>query len=463
MAHKLDENSSFLLEDDEDFSESCNTDEEEETPQDKSELKADLAVLQTTPSNQEELTYFYEILMRSIFHKTTKALKSRIKALETALPSASAAVQASPAVEAPPAALEIPVESIEMAELPAQEPSSCTATPADLQDEDDGFQSVVSRRKRRETSDPETVPRKTPTIAPPDQAPAATTSTSRAGFRNTPPEPKNTKPQDQDPSDRHKGEDKIRGSRRRREVKKNHHRLQSYPGLSGILKSAVPLLLPARGEKAIHGSPRFFEHWSADSILEDLRKLGFHPHSAARYFNRNRQPTPLVLVQLPREEKSIFSLTELRGVEIRGEAQRNKSRRIQCHRCQLHGHAQARCTAAHKCVKCGQLHATAECTKPRDQPATCANCGGPHTANYLGCPRNPKQILKAKTTRRDRPFTLGTQDNSRLVAPPTPPQQAAAAVPPPLGTEPNAMLQAFFVSMQQQFQMLLQSIHSVGA
>ncbi|GFT21235.1 uncharacterized protein TNCV_4685861 [Trichonephila clavipes] len=37
----------------------------------------------------------------------------------------------------------------------------------------------------------------------------------------------------------------------------------------------------------------------------------------------------------------------------------------------------------------GGSHLTADCKKSTKSPAKCANCGGPHPANFSGCPSNP--------------------------------------------------------------------------
>jgi len=58
---------------------------------------------------------------------------------------------------------------------------------------------------------------------------------------------------------------------------------------------------------------------------------------------------------------------------------------VQCTRCQQYGHSKTYCNKPFVCVKCGAKHSTADCKKPRDTPATCALCNGPHTANYKGC------------------------------------------------------------------------------
>lgn len=55
---------------------------------------------------------------------------------------------------------------------------------------------------------------------------------------------------------------------------------------------------------------------------------------------------------------------------------------IQCHNCQLWGHATTNCGRPPWCLKCTGEHHTRTCTKSRDTAATCANCGQNHPANY---------------------------------------------------------------------------------
>ncbi|GFT61027.1 RNA-directed DNA polymerase from mobile element jockey [Trichonephila clavipes] len=61
----------------------------------------------------------------------------------------------------------------------------------------------------------------------------------------------------------------------------------------------------------------------------------------------------------------------------------------QCYRCQEFYHHSRLCNRAPKCLKCSGGHLTAECKKSTKSPAKCANCGGPHPANFSGCPSNP--------------------------------------------------------------------------
>lgn len=94
---------------------------------------------------------------------------------------------------------------------------------------------------------------------------------------------------------------------------------------------------------------------------------------------------PLVLVTVPKTEKRIYNLEHVTNVLITVKFQRPKTRIRQCYRCQRFGHAQSRCTVTPKCVKyAGTQHYT-ECTKGKDTPSNCGNCGESHTASYRGC------------------------------------------------------------------------------
>ncbi|CAF4947130.1 unnamed protein product [Pieris macdunnoughi] len=72
------------------------------------------------------------------------------------------------------------------------------------------------------------------------------------------------------------------------------------------------------------------------------------------------------------------------GVTI--EAWRGKQGPAQCHRCQSFRHSSVNCHKRMACVRCAGEHRAADCTRPKDVPATCANYGGPHPACHSTCP-----------------------------------------------------------------------------
>ncbi|XP_018574832.1 uncharacterized protein LOC108913716 [Anoplophora glabripennis] len=132
---------------------------------------------------------------------------------------------------------------------------------------------------------------------------------------------------------------------------------------------------------------------------------------------RNKAPMPLVLVQVPLEQEDLLKVTRCCHLVVRVEPQRARTEPTQCHRCQRFGHAQSRCTADVKCVKCGEGHHSADCTKKRETPAKCANCGGEHLASYRRCSSFPKK-------------TTGSKKQQRKEGPQADKQQAKLAHPP---------------------------------
>lgn len=88
--------------------------------------------------------------------------------------------------------------------------------------------------------------------------------------------------------------------------------------------------------------------------------------------------------------------------KIRWNRYTTKKEIIQCHRCQLWGHATANCHRAEKCLKCAESHLTMNCPKPITTLAKCINCHGSHPANSIDCPIY-KSIIEKKNSRSSRP------------------------------------------------------------
>ncbi|GFY54113.1 nucleic-acid-binding protein from transposon X-element [Trichonephila inaurata madagascariensis] len=83
---------------------------------------------------------------------------------------------------------------------------------------------------------------------------------------------------------------------------------------------------------------------------------------------------------------------------------------------------------APKCLKCSGSHLTADCKKSTKSPAKCANCGGPHPANFSGCPSNP---VNRKQQKKQPNKNIWTEKAKELAQKSTPLQQKpsyAAAV-----------------------------------
>lgn len=101
---------------------------------------------------------------------------------------------------------------------------------------------------------------------------------------------------------------------------------------------------------------------------------------------------------------------------VRWERHNNNKKIIQCHRCQMWGHATSNCRASPRCLKCAMEHLTNQCTKSREEPAKCVNCAEAHPANSVACPVYQDKIWQLE------------KRNTRV---PPPPETRYMAAPPP--------------------------------
>jgi hypothetical protein len=146
---------------------------------------------------------------------------------------------------------------------------------------------------------------------------------------------------------------------------------------------------------------RIPEETTADETRSELIALGYPIKNAFRMIQGSqKRQIPLILLDVEKssEFKNIFKLTSIFGLSIQVEPLRRRTADGQCHCCQGFGHSASYCHATPMCVRCAFDHLTTDCKKPNTtDPAKCANCGGPHPANYRGCPRHPKHARYAYT------------------------------------------------------------------
>ncbi|GFV20640.1 probable RNA-directed DNA polymerase from transposon X-element [Trichonephila clavipes] len=107
-------------------------------------------------------------------------------------------------------------------------------------------------------------------------------------------------------------------------------------------------------------------------------------------------PLFLVVSRKCPANQAIFQVTSIGYYKIKVEPLDENSMPAQCYRCQLFYHHSRFCNGEPKCLKCSQSHLARDCTKKPDAPAKCANCGGPHPANFSGCEKNPKTHKPSK-------------------------------------------------------------------
>ena len=162
-------------------------------------------------------------------------------------------------------------------------------------------------------------------------------------------------------------------------VKKNFYtyQLKSGKGLQVVIKGIDPSVEP-------------------EEIKCSLQHNGFKIKSVVNIRNRERVPQPIFRVELePNDVKlkknevhPIYNIKYLLHRRIVVEEPYKRSGPVQCQNCQEYGHTRSYCKLPSVCVICGELHSTANCSRPKSDTSfkKCSNCGGNHTANYRGCP-----------------------------------------------------------------------------
>lgn len=178
-----------------------------------------------------------------------------------------------------------------------------------------------------------------------------------------------------------------------------------------------------------------------DLIKSDIESQGpFSVRSVTNVLHtQTKQPLPLFFVDLEKSSSNvdIFNIHHVAYFKVRVEEPHRKEAIPQCHRCQEFGHTKAYCSHKARCVKCAGDHLTMDCTRPRKQPAKCANCGEPHPASYRGClvhkQLQERQNLRGPHRDEQRAVTAATSvgpDMSAESRPPLPgrPAQTPAQV-----------------------------------
>lgn len=180
--------------------------------------------------------------------------------------------------------------------------------------------------------------------------------------------------------------------------------------------------------------------FSADEVMTELKSFNIEPMSVKQLSASTSGDSALFLVAFKRGSCKLQDLRKVRSlfnVIINWRPYSRKSTDIvQCFRCQQFGHGMSHCHLQPKCVKCGELHLTKDCTIPKkvskqgtsaDQGSDdrnlikCANCSRNHTASFRGCPTRLaylKQLEVRKAQARARQTT-----SSQFPRPPPSPVQ----------------------------------------
>lgn len=173
-----------------------------------------------------------------------------------------------------------------------------------------------------------------------------------------------------------------------------------------------------------------------EEVKESLIEQGFTPLEIYHLKTKGDNSQRLIKVRLPQEQKAIFDIREVCHMTCTVEHQKATGDPSQCHNCNEFYHIATKCRADPVCLKCAEKHHFSKCPKPRDSPAKCCLCGGPHTANYGGCPKHPKNLKKNRSTANQKT----TAPASTLAPIPkitTPLSATYSTTPSPVGTYAN--------------------------
>lgn len=156
-----------------------------------------------------------------------------------------------------------------------------------------------------------------------------------------------------------------------------------------------------------------------DEITRELEKLGHTVQSIANVKHRTtKRPLPMFYVNLQKKDnnKMIYQITRLMHCVIEFQAPYAKKELPQCTRCQSFGHTKSFCLRKPRCVKCQLSHLSSECPrKVRDDEVRCANCGGPHPANYRGCEVHKQLQQRYFPKLREKIFARSKQQGDRPI------------------------------------------------
>ncbi|CAH1711344.1 unnamed protein product [Aphis gossypii] len=169
--------------------------------------------------------------------------------------------------------------------------------------------------------------------------------------------------------------------------------ISAYNAISEYLSNNKQIKFHSYLPKPLRPYSVFIRHLHPSTSVEDIEAnitdKGHEVIQVTNILHRiNKRALPLFRVDLKLADNNsdIFDIDSLCHTKIKIERPKIKLSPPQCKDCQAYFHTSNYCHHSPRCVKCGDNHPSAICTKPPSSPAKCALCAGPHTASYKGCP-----------------------------------------------------------------------------
>ena len=145
------------------------------------------------------------------------------------------------------------------------------------------------------------------------------------------------------------------------------------------------------------------------SVNEFKELLDFNKitHAEAERMKSKRSGKELPFIKIksdnPKQAEALISgelVSQKTGIILRVEEFKTTPSILQCFKCQGLGHKAPDCTKNEKRFVCGEAHSHKNCQTKKKGSQKCANCRGPHVANYRGCPAYKDQALRQHVVQR---------------------------------------------------------------
>ena len=157
----------------------------------------------------------------------------------------------------------------------------------------------------------------------------------------------------------------------------------------------------------VKGVPTEFTNDEFKQVL-DHNKI---KHAKAERMKSKRDGRMLQMFQIelsdPAEAEAIISskiTCPQTGIIFKVEEFRAPISVQQGYNCQNFGHSAKNCKTKIWCVICGEGHSHKGCPNRGKQQPICANCKGPHVANYKGCPAYKKQVFHQRVVDNQKSY-----------------------------------------------------------
>ena len=182
--------------------------------------------------------------------------------------------------------------------------------------------------------------------------------------------------------------------------------LQSETKMQQVFGPKVKMSLPKSYHSADAKKDKIlvFKGVSNKISLEDFKLvLDFNKitHAEAERMKSKRTGRDLPFIKVkcdnPKQAEELISgglICQKTGIIFKVEEFRITPSIQQCFKCQGFGHKAQNCTKKQKCVVCGEAHSHKDCPNKNKKTPKCANCRGPHVANYRGCPAYKDQAFR---------------------------------------------------------------------